>query len=263
MTGFSQKRLLWPLAVLAVLVTSLTVVSRSRIDTTLESMSRGSLPSASLQPQSPLVTAQAQPGAPLVISSPRIITWDGHELETAIDLINISNKPIRAYAIKQFFRGQEDESGKVMFVSLDLTNSPELLPNDLTTTFDVAQTGSDKKLNVMFLIDYVEFSDGTSWGPDSTNLAERSAGQRAGANIATKRFLKIRSTGNAADVVRAINAGVPFPEPPAGRSDEWKEGFRQGCRSIAAQLKGVEKKGNLSEVDRELLKFAKRFERAK
>jgi hypothetical protein len=198
----------------------------------------------------------------LVISSPRIISWDGQNLEVALDLINVSSKPIRAYAIKQRMEGEEGRLGVVMFTSSDLTNRLALQPNQSTTTFDVYQASSARQEHVIFFVDYVEFSDGTKWGLDSANFAERSAGQRAGAYILSKRLLKILNAANAAYVMRAIETGAASIEPPANRSDDWKQGFRDGCNSVASHLKRAQKSGSLSQVERELRKFAKRFERA-
>lgn len=259
MAGFHKKRLLWRFLVLGVLTLCLSILSRNSVNTPLAST--GVPISLPVQTQSPSVTTQTQPGAPLVMSV-RIISWDGQNLEVGIDLVNVSSKPIRAYAIKQGLEGEETHSGQVMFTSLDLTNSSPVLPNQLTTNFDVYQASSAKEQQVIFFIDYVEFSDGTRWGLDSANFAERSAGQRAAAHILSKRLLKILNAGNAVDVMEAIEMGAARIEPPTNRSDDWKEGFRGGCNSVASHLKRAQKSGSLSQVESELKKFAKRFERA-
>lgn len=260
MISLIKQRLLWRFVALGVLTLCLSILSHSNVNTPLAS-TRAVMP-LPVQTQRPTVRTQTQAGAPLVISSPRIVSWDGQNAEVAIDLVNVSSKPIRAYAIKQALEGEETHSGQVMFTGLDLTNSSALKPNQLTTNFDVYQISSDKEEHVIFFVDYVEFSDGTKWGLDSANFAERSAGQRAAAYILTKRLLKILNTGNPVDVVTAIERGATNVEPPSGRSSEWKEGFRMGCKSLEQHLKRAQVKGGLNQIDRELREFGQRFKGA-
>jgi hypothetical protein len=260
MIGLFKQRVLWRFLALGILTLCLSILSRSTVNTPL--LNTNAMIPSPLQTESPRVTAPAQPDSPLVILSPRIISWDGQYLEVALDLINVSSKSIRAYAIKQGLEGEEGRRGVATFTSFELTNLPALLPNQSTTTFDVYQTGAAKPENVMFFVDYVEFSDGTKWGLDSANFAERSAGQRACAYILSKRLLKILNVSDAADVMKAIEAGTANIEPPANRSDEWREGFRGGCKSVASQLRRAQNSGRLSQVESELRKFAKRFPRA-
>lgn len=261
MVSLLKQRLLLRFLALGVLTLCLSILSRSSVNTPMASK-KPVIPSP-VQPQRPTVTAQTQPGAPLVISSPRIVSWDGQEVEVAMDLVNVSSKPIRAYAIKQGLEGEETHSGQVMFTSLDLTNSSTLKPNQLTTNFDVYQISSAKEDHVIFFVDYVEFSDGTKWGLDSANFAEHSAGQRAAAYILTKRLLKILNSGNPADVMTAIEMGATNIEPPSGRSSEFKEGFRVSCKSFERRLKRAQGKGGLNQVDQELRKFGQRFKGVK
>jgi hypothetical protein len=258
MVGLLKQRLLWRFLALGVL--TLCIHLRSSVNAPLAS-TKSAIP-APVQTQSPRVTAAVQLGAPLVISSPRIISWNGQDLEVGLDLINVSGKAIRAYAIKQGIEGVPAQSGVFLFTSLDLTNHAALEPGRSTTTFDVYQATSSNEDHVIFSVDYVEFSDGTRWGPDSANFAERSAGQRAAGYMLSKRLLKILNAGNVADVMRAIETGAASIEPLANRSDDWKEGFRQGYNSITSHLKRAQKNGSLSQVERELRKYAKRFERA-
>lgn len=257
MTSLLNKRLFWRFLALGVLTLCLGILSRNDLNTPSAS-ARLVIPPPD-RTQEPTVRAQTQLGAPLVISSLRIISWDGRNLEVAVDLVNVSRKPIRAYAIRQGLEGKETHSGQVMFTSFDLTNKSALQPNQLTTAFDVYRSSSGKEEQVIFLVDYVEFSDGTKWGVDSANFAERSAGQRAAAYILSKTLLKTLNTGNPADLMSAIETGATSIEPPSNRSDSWKEGFRQGCTSVAAHLKRAQKSGGMSQVERELSTFAKRI----
>jgi hypothetical protein len=127
------------------------------------------------------------------------------------------------------------------------------------TDFDTCSAVSEKEQRITLLVDYVEFADGTKWGVDSAKSADRSAGQRAVASLISKRLLKILNEGNLNDVISAIEAGTTNIEPPAGVSDEWKEGFRTGSNSITARLKNAQKRGGLSQVEQKLRELAERF----
>jgi len=205
---------------------------------------------------------KTQTDAPLLISSPRILSWDGQNGEFAFELINMSSKPIRAYAIKQEIEAGGTQLSSVLFSNLDLTNHPPLQPNQSSTVFDTCQAMSEKEQRITLSVDYVEFSDGTKWGVDSAKSADRSAGQRAAASLISKRLLKILNEGNLNDVLNAIEAGTPSIEPPAGRSEEWKEGFRLGSNSIAAYLKDAKKRGDLKQAEQKLRQLAERFKGA-
>ena len=256
MARLLKERLFWRFLALGVLTLCLGILSRNGLNPPLAS-ARLVIPPPQ-RTQQPIIRAETQLGAPLVISSSRIISWDGQNAEVAMDLVNVSNKPIRAYAIKEGLEGKETHSGQVVFINRDLTNKPPLQPNQLTTNFHVYQSSSGKEGQVTFLVDYVEFSDGTRWGVDSANFAEHSAGQRAGVEIVSKRLLKVLNSGTPADVITAIESDTTNIEPPSGRSNEWKEGFRLGWKSVTAHLKRSHAKGGFGHVDRELRQLSER-----
>lgn len=255
-----RNRLMLRFLALGILIVCLSILSRSRDGFSLASQE---IPAKSqTQFRAPSVIKRMQPDAPLAISSLRVISWDGQDLEAVIDLVNVSEKKaIRGYAIGKAIEGEETRaSGQIMFISLDLSNSPNLAPNRVTTTFDVHQVSSEKEKQIVFFIDYVEFSDGTIWGTDSGNSAQRSAGQRAAAHILSKRLLAILNSGNSVDVLTAIEKGAANIEPPPERSVAWKEGFRSAQTSISQRLKMLKNRKGTGPMDIELRQLAQRFE---
>jgi hypothetical protein len=247
-----KNRLLLRLLAVAVLTLCFVILLRSSAN---NSMATRLALSQRAQQKVPAIRSQVQPEAPLVISALRTVSWDGNNLEVAMDLVNVSSKSIRGYAIKQALQ-TEVQSGQVLFTSLDINNKAALQPNQLTTTFDVYQASSSDDLQLNFSVDYVEFSDGTKWGPDSAKSAERSEGQRAAGAILSQRLLKLLNNGRPTDVLSAIERGDANIEPPVGRSPEWKEGFRFGGKSIEQRLKRAQATGRL---DAELRELADRF----
>lgn len=257
MAEFDKHRLLSRLLTLGVLTLCLGLVSRSGSNAPLASAKE--LRPLPIQTQAPAIAVQAQADTPLLISSPRILSWNGQDGEFAFEITNASGKSIRAYAIKQGIKAGGSEVGSVLFINLDLTNSPPLQPNQAVTGFDTCQALSEKEQRIIMSVDYVEFSDGTKWGVDSGKSAERSAGQRAVASLISKRLLKILDESNLNNVMSAIEAGAANIEPPADVSDEWKEGFRTGGNSIAARLKNAQKRGGSRQVEQKLRELADRF----
>jgi hypothetical protein len=210
------------------------------------------------QVKAPTIRSQVQSEAPLVISALRTVSWDGHNLEVAMDLVNVSSKAIRAYAIKQALE-TEAYSSQVLFTSLDANNKEALQPNHMTTTFDVYQLSSPNDQRLNFSVDYVEFSDGTRWGPDSAKSAERSDGQRVAASLLSQRLIKILNNGGPGDVLAAIEKGEAKIEPPSGRSSEWQDGFRFGCKAIEERLKRTQ---STDRLDQQLRELGQKFKQA-
>jgi hypothetical protein len=253
MARLLNQRLFLRFLALGVLSLCFIIVSRSSGDTPL---AKAILSQWTPQAKVPTLTTQNQPDSPLTISALRTVSQDGQNLEVSMELINVSKKPIRAYAVKQSVEG--DGSGQVIFTSLEANNKPAMGPNQISTNFDTYQMSSVTAEHVIFSVDYVEFSDGTKWGSDSGKSAERSEGLRAGSYVLSHRLLAILDKGNPNDVLDAIDKGAANIEPPTGRSDEWKEGFRFACKSIEERVKRAQKKGQLVQ---DLRQFSERFTR--
>lgn len=260
MTELYQQRLLLRFLALGVLILCLSLLSSSGTSRPLASTEE--LRPQLIQTQAPTVTVLTQTDAPLLISSPRLLSWGGQDGEFAFELLNVSGKPIRAYAIKQEITSGRAQSSSILFSNLDLTNSPSLESNQSLTNFDTCQAISEKQNDITLSVDYVEFADGTKWGANSAKSADIAAGQRAAAYLISNRLLKILNTGTPSDVISALETGAANIDPPAGRSEAWKEGFRSGSNSIAAQLKNAKTRDSLSQVERKLRQLAERFKGA-
>lgn len=255
----SMHGLVFRFAALGILIVCLSALSPSRNSLS----SPGKEIPLGLQTQSgqPTVLAKKQADAPLVISSQRVISWDGQDLEVALDVVNVGTKAIRGYALGfSSAQGGEAPPGQILFVNLDLSSNSSLTPNRITTIFDVQHVGSTKE-PMEYFVDYVEFSDGSKWGSDSGNNRQRAAGQRAAAQILSERLLAILNTGGSGEVMTAIEKGVADIEPPSEYSQEWKEGFRLACNSISQRLKMLQNRKGSPFVDSELRQLAQRFQR--
>jgi hypothetical protein len=255
MENLLRQRLFWRLLALVIMTLCLSILTLSGVKAP-----PGKPGPSYVRTQAPTVSVETQPGAPLVISSPRVVSWNGNNVETAFELINVSRTPIRAYAIKQQDIVGTAHKGTVSLHMLGLT-MPELGSNQLVTNFETYEFSSEKEKNVTLLVDYVEFTDGRIWGDDSAKSGETSAGQRAALQVLANRLVKILDAGTPTDVLNAVESGSTNIEPPPGRSDQWKMGFRLGCKSMTGHLKRIHTKGGLANVDRELRQLDKRLKK--
>lgn len=85
-------------------------------------------------------------------------------------------------------------------------------------------------------VDYVEFVDGSTWGPDTCQTVEYLAGERTGGDAAIKwfkDFVAERGTKAVIEVIRNRNVSVVKPSSTSAR---WDEGFRFGVEIISHRL---------------------------
>jgi hypothetical protein len=260
MPGIFGHKLTIRLLALTILTFCLILVSRSGGGSSLGPSAETS--AAPAQTQEPTITVEVQADAPLAITSVASagrMAPDSQFVEFGFYVINVSPKPIRAYAIRQEISASGTKlGGGVALYNPQLANSV-LRPNQSTFIGDTSTVTSGKKNIITLAVDFVEFSDGTKWGADSVRSSERAAGQRAGAYIVSQRLLQVLNTGKAEDVMHAIEDGTANTEPPADRSQEWKEGFRGARVAVLNRLKRIKEDRGLRELERELRRLGETF----
>ena len=100
----------------------------------------------------------------------------------------------------------------------------------------------------MLSVDFVEFADGTVWGPDTTRSTERLAGTRAGMSAERVRLLKVLKGSGEAAVISALESREEV-SPSPGHSAEWSEGFRTGILQYRARLRRIHSDNGFSQVE--------------
>lgn len=148
-------------------------------------------------------------------------------------LQNIGNKPVRAYSLL----GDIDTNGRVISTSFAtrFLKAGELTETEMQIERQIIKTSSVLRLS----IDYVEYSDGSSWGKDIHGKSKLIGGERAGRAFAIKYLRGLIKSGKTADVTNLLGQKiselvVSVPEP--GQSDEWKTGYRRGYKAIVSIL---------------------------
>jgi hypothetical protein len=129
--------------------------------------------------------------------SPLRVTFVGEspeELKTPHVLLaveNVSAKPISAYSIgcKLTVWGEEVVTPGVGATSI--APVAVLNPGDRRS----AGVPNPERSPVQVWVDYVEFTDGTTWGPDATKYSEHLAGRRAGMRAEVDRLRELLKAG--------------------------------------------------------------------
>jgi hypothetical protein len=239
-----KQRLFQKALALTVLLTCLGVLSHKaqKAFTTYAGQRAIQLPNISVVPQ---------PTSPLRISSARFEGANQEQHDIVFNITNIGGEPVSAYALRQDVSAGGKSRSSVLLFDLGLTDSV-LSPRQSVTRADTFQPLADEPNTLSISIDYVEFSDGTKWGPDTFRSAEQVAGQREGARQAIKRLGEILNTSGPRAVLDTVNSEAVSASPPAGHSVRWVEGFHKGSEVTSARLKNAFKKGGLGEVERVL-----------
>jgi len=104
---------------------------------------------------------------------------------------------------------------------------------------------------IVVSIDFLEFTDGTTWGADTYSSAEVLAGMRAGAQAASRHLLQLLTELGPATFAKGLErpADVVIPD---GHSTKWAEGFQRGTAFIMERTKHEIRDSSAAEVERVL-----------
>jgi hypothetical protein len=202
--------------------------------------------SSSSQQQIRLI-AEPQTDAPLRVSS--IVNSSSNPLapQLMFSVENIGKKDINAYAIRHIalFGGAQSEG---VSLSNILQKNRVLQPGQSVHATLEGDEYSAPVIEVTLIIDFVEFTDGQTWGADKSKSGERLTGMRAGAQAETERILSLARGKGTSAIVEAIMANSESLTAPTGRSSQWTEGFREGVGFRHSQLvRAIQQGANIEE----------------
>lgn len=197
------------------------------------------------QPDSPLQLSKVAPRWEKTIDEKG---RDWNILSLNFVLQNISNKAIRAYTIRVFKGSFNKDVGSIDFAIMP-TKESLLKPNQIInqSTVEASEKNSDgsdvEQKNLKLAVDFVEFTDGSTWGQDLSESAQRLAGLRAGAKTAQEFLLKAEKQNGLDSFPKAFD-DVKDLLPPEGQSQHWKSGFKSGVNNIKSRMERLyEKEG--------------------
>ena len=192
---------------------------------------------------------QSQPESPLLITNPKYYSFIS--LGSAVggvlrfNIINGSDKPIHSYQCRWHSPDQKRDGAYGAWANQDETG---LLPGQSTEGAISAHEYSDLTL----MIDFVQFSDGTTWFSNDPSATVKPEGVDAGAKAAADYLLKLLNREEAAAVMRQlsrIHADVPSDlfRPEQNRFGTF--GFYCGVTSMAVRVRHAYEEGGLEKVE--------------
>lgn len=211
----------------------------------------------STQPEAAIqVIVKRQKKSPLLIKKSNINAADSFRPQVDFLIENRSSNPISAYAVGYVVSyGDSTAAG----VTLTVVGKPEniLQPSQSRSeTVDGMPTTAKRVERITLIVDFVEFEDGSSWGPDTHQSAERLSGHRAGQRAASEYYLKLLQLRGSSSVIQAYKSGLENILPPQGHSQKWEDGFRSGTNTVRARLQHAVKVGTSEEIRTELQRMS-------
>jgi len=202
------------------------------------------------------------PDCPLRISSIDTDRLSAFHFDLGVVVVNRGERPISYYSITySLYSGQSRDisgtvatgmgvigssapnlgSGQSHEKELGVIDSLEASSN-LRGLHQAQRCGAIDHVEVA--VDFVEFVDRTTWGPDLGKNAQILAGMRAGAREAHAYLKGVFESGGDSGLASATAAEHLPLEPPKNSGPEWKRGFRLGTDTIRTRVKqAMESKG--------------------
>jgi hypothetical protein len=197
-------------------------------------------------PESPRVEIISQPDSPLRIVSVQT-KWavpDRSGIELYVVVENINVKTVSAYATRDD-GAAEGLSGCWVLNAKSPGKALRPGQSEGRSTW----RGYNPSTVLRRLVDFVEFTDGTTWGADACQSAESLASRRAGAREARRLLLEIFAAGGADAVIRMLKVGLPEVEPPPNHSLKWKQSFLSGFNGYADRIKQADQEWGYTEIE--------------
>jgi len=188
--------------------------------------------------QSPEIILTSQKDSPLQILSAWVAIETPPYFRLMAQVKNQGDQAIRAYAINSQTASAKQQNGNTQF--LNLTQQSAFWQPTEIRTVEMADSQDERIKTVRLTIDFVEFADGSTWGPDSANSHDLLAGQREGARLTRQRLRQIMQTKGEEAMTHEVQTGDAEQTIDAdivrNHSSQWVEGFRNGAASTRRRL---------------------------
>ena len=198
----------------------------------------------------PVINVQQPPDAPLKLTvTTRWATPDAQSLEIFVVAENTSDFEIRTYVwcIDKKEGSRNDEN--CLLFSVD-TGSKIIRPGESDGKSTWRRIPLDNPpISIEIALDFVQFTNGNFWGSETSELAERLRGFRAGTLAVKEKFAKTQNETGLLEILKLDALNIEAPE---GHSSAWRDGFRDGVSTFFERLQKANKEGGLPEVIRVL-----------
>lgn len=202
--------------------------------------------------QHPRIQIKDQPDSPLGILSAQGDSATAHVPQVDLVIVNRSIQPVRAYTLRYQTFSNRSKGGGSQLTSGGSIESVLQPGYTASETLGEGASYTDPIRKIVVSVDFVEFADGTMWGPDEYKSTERLAGQRAGAHQVVEHLMKILSKDGPLAVMQSVEGGMADVVPPTGHSPEWLNGFNGGVGAMRERLKTAYSKTGVGAIESEL-----------
>jgi len=188
----------------------------------------------------PLVVVLNAPGCPLLISSTDSERLSAYDFNLGVVVVNAGLRPITFLAIRYCeYSGQSQVGSGFVGTAKGVigSTSPNLGPGQSDEEELGGEHSQQAIERVEVAVDFVEFADGTTWGPDLYKNSRLLAGMRAGAREARAYLKGIFQYGGDYSLASATGAEHLPLEPPKNSDPEWERGFGLGKDTIQRRVR--------------------------
>jgi hypothetical protein len=199
----------------------------------------------------PVVTTQVDPASPLEITT-RPRWFDEKTFEIYVVVKNISQKAITAYATTTYNLSVPDLSKACVIHTLPVPG--KILTkgkSDGKSQWNGTDT-ANKLPQLELAVDFVEFSDGTTWGIDYCQAQEHLDGYRAGLRTARALFKQMLTDNDGEKLIAELNKGPLNIDSPSGHSDLWEKSFKSGIEAMRGSVIRAYQERGFPEIEIEL-----------
>jgi hypothetical protein len=230
---------------LIVLTFSILVLSKGSTETLFAS------PQASQDSTLPVVSVALQENPPLQILSGAAEAIGEEQFRLQVIMQNQSTKIVRCYAL--IAENLDNGVVRTEFITL---RGP-MVGLQPTQVVRDSLIFSDHAERLRLAMDFVEFSDGTTWGPDTRNSRDRLDGMRVGARTEKQRLMSLLKTNGPIAVFDYIAKGEASSDVEAvkatNHSVEWRDGFLGGAAAIRNRFTRLARGSAPSQIELELM----------
>ena len=189
---------------------------------------------------------RSQPGSPLRIVNPRFYSFASFisSVGTVLkfDLKNVSGKHIHSFTISYSSPDPLDTG------SIGVRPEKTLQPGQSAES-GISARGKDE---ITLMVDFVQFSDGSTWYSDPPNYTVKPEGVRAGASAAHKYLLGVlqsKGVSAAMEALPGIHAEVSDADFIRTKEVYGFGGFYSGVTNTAVRVEHAYRQGGLSKVE--------------
>lgn len=196
--------------------------------------------------ESPQVEILIQPDSPLRIAKveTKWVLPDHRGIELYFVVENVSTKTISAYTLRD---DGADTGNCTGYGARSPGKALRPQQSEGRSTWQYYNPASPPRR----LVDFVEFTDGSTWGADVCQTAEGLAAGRAGARAARKLLLEIFAAEGAEAVGQILKSHLTA-EPPENQSLKWKERFILGFQGYAEMIRQAYQEWGSTEIEHAL-----------